>query len=59
MDKYQFYSLLIQSTVGWHERTNGSSTCIKRMLRMRSWLSIFFTDAKSRKGTDIPLLPPF
>ena len=57
MDKYQFYSLPIQSTVVWHECTWGYSTCIKRTLRMRSWLSVLITDAKSRKGNDIPIAP--
>jgi len=48
MDKDQFYSLPIPSTVVWHERTEGSSTCIKRTLQMRSWLSVSATDAKSK-----------
>jgi len=51
MDKYQFYSLPILSTVVWHERTKGSSTCIKRTLQMRNWLSVWFTDAKSKEGS--------
>ena len=25
------------------------------MLQMRSWLSVLFTDAKSKKGDDIPI----
>ena len=33
----------------------GGSTCIKRTLQMRSWLSVCFTDAKSKKGADIPI----
>jgi len=59
MDKYQFYSLPIPSTVVWHECTYSDSTCIKRTLRMRSWLSVFCTDAKSKKEEDIRLLPTF
>ena len=51
MDKCQFYSLPIQSTVVWHECVYDDSTCIKRTLRMRSWLSVCFTDAKSKKGS--------
>ena len=57
MDKYQFYSLPIQSTVVWHECTYSDSTCIKRTLRMRNWLSVLITDAKSKKESDIPIAP--
>ena len=57
MDKYQFYSLPIQSTVVWRECTYGDSTCIKRTLRMRSWLSVLITDAESKKVFDIPIAP--
>jgi len=28
MDKYQFYSLPIPTTMAWHECTRGDSTCI-------------------------------
>ena len=35
----------------------GGSTCIKRMLQMRSWLSVYLTDAGSKEGTDIPIAP--
>ena len=33
----------------------GGSTCIKRTLRMRSWLSDFRTDAKPKEVSDIPI----
>ena len=53
----QLYSLPIQSTVAWRECTYGDSTCIKRTLRMRSWLSVLIADARSKKRDDIPIAP--
>ena len=37
--------------------TYGDSTCIKRTLRMRSWLSVLIADAMSKKRDDIPIAP--
>ena len=42
---------------GNYNSTRDNSTCIKRTLRMRSWLSVLITDAKSKKGDDIPIAP--
>lgn len=56
---YDVVNLLWDDTNVPGNKSSGSSTCIKRTLRMRSWLSDFFTDAKARKGADIPLLPSF
>ena len=36
---------------------NGETTCIKRTLLMRSWLSVYKTDGKSMETSDIPIAP--
>ncbi len=57
---WQMLALLIVCSIccGVMERTDNSrSTCIKRMLRMRSWLLIFIEDAKLKNGRQLPIVP--